>query len=81
VLLFFGSDPDLQRIAREESSGERDPWIESQLALAALADRRPDRAIEILRSAPEADPRSALFLAFARSKAQLTGQRRVSSSR
>lgn len=82
ILLFFGSDPDLQRIAREaESSGERDPWVESQLALAALADRRPERAVEILRSAPEADPRSAFFLAFARSKAQLPGQRRVSSSR
>ena len=67
VLLWFGTDPDGQRIAREsEAAGERDPWVEGQRALAALADRQPALAAQRARAGLRADdPRSAFLLAYA----------------
>jgi len=67
VLLWFGTDPDLQRIALEgAASGERDAWVLRQLAVAALADRRPGEAAARARAALDpADPRSVFLLAYA----------------
>jgi hypothetical protein len=67
MLSWFGSDPDLLRVAREAAgAGERDPWVSYQLAVAALADRRPAAAAELAKDAlPLGDDRTRFLLAYA----------------
>jgi hypothetical protein len=54
MLLFFSSDPDLQRIARVRADrGVKDAWVSYHLAVGALADRRPQDAVDLARVARE----------------------------
>jgi hypothetical protein len=66
-ILLLGSNPDLQRIARDKAArGDGGAWTQSQLAIAALA-RRDFAAGAALagRAEPAGDPERAFHYAYA----------------
>jgi hypothetical protein len=63
VLVWFQSSPDLQRIARAKAARAEDsPWVQYHLAVRALADRQPARAVGPARAALAGGNEQAPFL-------------------
>jgi hypothetical protein len=78
VLLWFGSDPDQQRIARAEAArGVRDSWVSYRLAVAALADRRIREAVGHAQSAQPGGESSAFLLAYTLALSGRSGEARA----